>query len=123
MTVGVGAQGLTLTRANTVYLMEPCVHVADEAQAMNRVHRIGQTRRARCVVLFAEGTVEERLLRMRRASRVGQMSTAVQDEDDLEDPDTLAVIPVAAAASGPPTAAGDDLPLHNLDQLIGFPRL
>ncbi|CAN0548603.1 unnamed protein product, partial [Laminaria digitata] len=35
-------QGLTLTAASTVYMMDPVWDAADEAQALNRAHRIGQ---------------------------------------------------------------------------------
>lgn len=40
----VGAQGLTLTRANHVFLLEPALEPAIEQQATARVHRIGQQR-------------------------------------------------------------------------------
>ncbi len=42
-----GAAGLTLTAANHVYIMEPCLNSALELQAINRVHRIGQVRSPR----------------------------------------------------------------------------
>jgi hypothetical protein len=63
---GVAAAGLTLTVARTVVLMEPFLMLGEELQAFNRCHRIGQTRNVRCVVLYAVGTVEERLLAYRR---------------------------------------------------------
>ncbi|KAM3571691.1 hypothetical protein VYU27_006300 [Nannochloropsis oceanica] len=64
--MGVGAAGLTLTAAKTLILLEPSHNLADEAQAMSRIHRIGQE--AKCVkicVLFTRGTIEERMLKMR----------------------------------------------------------
>jgi SNF2 family DNA or RNA helicase len=66
LTMGAGAVGLTLTAANTVYMMEPSHQMADEAQALNRCHRIGQTRPVRSLILFCRGTVEERMLAVRR---------------------------------------------------------
>lgn len=63
---GTAAAGLTLTQADLVVLLEPFLSPGDEAQAANRVHRIGQTRPVRCVTYFVEGTVEERLLAYRR---------------------------------------------------------
>lgn len=66
VTMGTGAAGLTLTAASTVYLLEPTHSPADEAQALNRAHRIGQSRPVRCLILFCQGTVEERMLAARR---------------------------------------------------------
>ena len=60
VSIGAGAAGLTLTAANHVFLLEPCLNAADEAQALNRAHRIGQTRAVRSVIFFTRGTVEER---------------------------------------------------------------
>lgn len=39
-----GAKGLTLVEANHVFLLEPVFNAANEAQAVNRVNRIGQTK-------------------------------------------------------------------------------
>lgn len=66
VTMGTGAAGLTLTAASTVYLLEPTHSPADEAQALNRAHRIGQARPVRCLILFCAGTLEERMLAARR---------------------------------------------------------
>ena len=41
VTTGLGSAGLTLTAASTLYMLEPCHSMGDEAQAMSRVHRIG----------------------------------------------------------------------------------
>ena len=43
---GTAAAGLTLTAARHVFLLEPFLSAAEEAQAMNRAHRIGQKHRA-----------------------------------------------------------------------------
>ena len=37
-----GAAGLTLTEANTVFLMEPALNPGLEAQAAARIYRLGQ---------------------------------------------------------------------------------
>lgn len=63
---GTAAAGLTLTQADLVILLEPFLSPGDEAQAANRVHRIGQARTVRCVTYFVRDTVEERLLAYRR---------------------------------------------------------
>jgi E3 ubiquitin-protein ligase SHPRH len=62
---GSASAGLTLTHADLVILLEPFLSPGDEAQAANRVHRIGQKRPVRCVTYFVCGSVEERLLAFR----------------------------------------------------------
>jgi len=57
-----GGVGLTLTAADTVILYDPWWNPAVERQAMNRAHRIGQTKSVFVYRLVAEGTVEEAIL-------------------------------------------------------------
>jgi E3 ubiquitin-protein ligase SHPRH len=69
-----GANGLNLTEAQHVILLEPVLDPGAEAQAMKRVDRIGQTKPT-CVHRFLlSGTVEENvheLSRRRREAAVG----------------------------------------------------
>lgn len=55
-------RGLTLTAADTVILYDPWWNPAVERQAMDRAHRIGQTKSVFVYRLVAEGTVEEAIL-------------------------------------------------------------
>ncbi|BGP16641.1 hypothetical protein JCM10213_000443 [Rhodosporidiobolus nylandii] len=57
-----GALGLNLTVASQVFLMDPWWQPAIEAQAIDRVNRIGQTKDVRVFQLVAEDTVESRVL-------------------------------------------------------------
>jgi superfamily II DNA or RNA helicase len=66
LSVGQGARGLTLTVASTIVMMEPAESAAEEAQAMNRCHRIGQDKPVRFITLYARQTVEERMLSLRQ---------------------------------------------------------
>ena len=59
---GQAAAGLTLTVARRVVLLEPFLKAGEEQQALNRCHRIGQTRPVLCTTLYCGGTVEERML-------------------------------------------------------------
>ena len=62
---GAAAAGLTLVAAQHVFLMEPFSTPGQELQALNRCHRIGQTRAVTCTTYYCERTVEERLLAFR----------------------------------------------------------
>ena len=62
------AAGLTLTAARHVFLLEPFLRAGEEAQARNRVHRIGQTRDVVARTYFTRGTIEERILAWRARS-------------------------------------------------------
>jgi SNF2 family DNA or RNA helicase len=59
-----GGVGLNLTRADTVILYDPWWNPAVEAQAIDRAHRIGQSRKVFIHRLIAEGTVEEKMLEL-----------------------------------------------------------
>nr|GEX03070.1 putative SWI/SNF-related matrix-associated actin-dependent regulator of chromatin subfamily A member 3-like 1 [Tanacetum cinerariifolium] len=54
--------GINLTAASRVYLMEPWWNPAVEEQAMDRVHRIGQTEDVKVVKMVARDSIDERIL-------------------------------------------------------------
>ena len=64
-----GGQGLNLTRADYVYLLDPWWNPAVEAQAIDRAHRIGQTRRVIATRLVARDTIEEKILQLQSNKR------------------------------------------------------
>ncbi|CAD6890416.1 unnamed protein product [Tilletia caries] len=66
LSIGSGALGLNLVQASQVFLMDPWWQSAIEAQAIDRVHRIGQKRGIRVVQMIARGTVEERVLEVQK---------------------------------------------------------
>ncbi|KAE8229389.1 hypothetical protein CF326_g5641 [Tilletia indica] len=66
LSIGSGALGLNLVQASQVFLMDPWWQSAIEAQAIDRVHRIGQKRGIRVVQMIARGTVEERVLEIQK---------------------------------------------------------
>jgi len=64
-----GGTGLNLTAADYVFLLDPWWNPAVEAQAIDRTHRIGQTRNVFAYRIIARGTVEERVLELQKSKR------------------------------------------------------
>jgi superfamily II DNA or RNA helicase len=64
-----GGLGLNLTAAEYVFLLDPWWNPAVEAQAVDRAHRIGQTRNVFAYRLIARGTVEEKVLELQAGKR------------------------------------------------------
>jgi SNF2 family DNA or RNA helicase len=61
-----GGLGLNLTAANNVYVMEPQFNPAAEAQAVDRVHRLGQKRPVTTTRFIMSGSFEEKMLDLQR---------------------------------------------------------
>ncbi len=83
--------GLNLTTASYVVLYDPWWNPAVEAQAIDRSHRIGQTRTVNAYRLIAPGTVEEKIweLQQRKSQTIqdvlGEEGFATNlSKDDLE---------------------------------------
>ena len=64
-----GGLGLNLTAADYVFLLDPWWNPAVEAQAIDRTHRIGQTRHVFAYRLIARDTVEEKILELQHDKR------------------------------------------------------
>jgi superfamily II DNA or RNA helicase len=64
-----GGLGLNLTAAEYVFLLDPWWNPAVEAQAIDRAHRIGQSRHVFAYRLIARDTVEERVLELQARKR------------------------------------------------------
>lgn len=64
-----GGQGLNLTAADYAFLLDPWWNPAAEAQAIDRMHRIGQTRPVFAYRLVARNTIEERILELQDQKR------------------------------------------------------
>ena len=64
-----GGVGLNLHAAEYVYLLDPWWNPAVEAQAIDRAHRIGQTRQVFAYRLITRDTVEEKVLELQNAKR------------------------------------------------------
>ncbi|CAF9904211.1 MAG: DNA helicase rad5 [Heterodermia speciosa] len=85
-----GGVGLNLTAAKRVFMMDPWWSFAVEAQAIDRVHRMGQESEVRVVRFIVEGSIEGRMLKIQErkkfiASSLGMMSEEEKKMQRIED--------------------------------------
>lgn len=94
VTIGAGGLGINLTSANKVFMMEPQFNPAAEAQAVERVHRLGQTRDVEITRYIMRGSFEEKMLELQQKkkdladlsfNRNQKMDKAEQLKKKLED--------------------------------------
>ncbi|MFB3123894.1 MAG: SNF2-related protein [Candidatus Binatia bacterium] len=69
ISIKAGGLGLNLTAAEYVYILDPWWNPAVEAQAIDRAHRIGQTRHVFAYRLIAQDTVEEKVVELQQTKR------------------------------------------------------
>jgi SNF2 family DNA or RNA helicase len=62
VSIGAGGLGLNLTTANKVFMMEPQFNPAAEAQAVDRVHRLGQDREVVIKRFVMQNSFEEKMV-------------------------------------------------------------
>lgn len=87
-----GGLGLNLTAADYVFLLDPWWNPAVEAQAVDRAHRIGQTRQVFAYRLIARDSIEEKILALQDSKRdlaaalIGGGNSLMRDlrREDLE---------------------------------------
>jgi superfamily II DNA or RNA helicase len=75
-----GGQGLNLTSADYVFILDPWWNPAVEAQAVDRAYRIGQTRHVFAYRLICRDSIEEKILEMQAAKRA--VADAILSEDN-----------------------------------------
>jgi SNF2 family DNA or RNA helicase len=75
-----GGVGLNLTAAEYVFLLDPWWNPAVEAQAIDRAHRIGQTKPVFAYRLIARDTVEEKVLELQTTKK--KLAEAIVRADD-----------------------------------------
>jgi SNF2 family DNA or RNA helicase len=73
-----GGFGLNLTEADYCFLLDPWWNPATEAQAIDRTHRIGQTRNVMVYRLIAKDTIEEKVLAL--ANRKAELFHGVMND-------------------------------------------
>ena len=69
VSIGAGGLGLNLTKANKAFVMEPQFNPAAEAQAVDRIHRLGQTRPVTIKRFVMGDSFEEKMVELQRKKR------------------------------------------------------
>jgi len=73
-----GGFGLNLTEADYCILLDPWWNPATEAQAVDRIHRIGQTKKVMVYRLVAKDTIEEKVMAL-KATKAALFSSVIDD--------------------------------------------
>ncbi|RKO93898.1 SNF2 family N-terminal domain-containing protein [Blyttiomyces helicus] len=101
--------GLTLIRATHVFMVEPMLDLALEAQAVGRVHRIGQRFPTQVWRYVVRNTVEDRCNQMMRSRALARQAIALTgaDEGPTERDGSLMVVHSADNSGGGGEVIGD----------------
>ncbi|TWU08310.1 DEAD/DEAH box helicase [Stieleria varia] len=86
-----GGSGLNLTAADYVFILDPWWNPAVEAQAIDRAHRMGQTKSVMAYRMICRETVEEKIVQLQSSKRkladaiISQEKSVISDlsSDDL----------------------------------------
>jgi superfamily II DNA or RNA helicase len=81
MSLKAGGVGVNLVEADYCFLLDPWWNPATEAQAIDRTHRIGQTKQVMVYRLISENTIEEKVRAL--ADRKAELFRGVMDDGDL----------------------------------------
>ena len=91
-----GGLGLNLTAADYVFLLDPWWNPAVEAQAIDRAHRVGQTKTVFAYRLICRDTVEEKIAELQKQKReladailAGDESSSLLSDLSVEDLELL----------------------------------
>jgi DNA repair protein RAD5 len=72
---------LNLTCASNVFMMDPWWSWAVESQAIDRVHRMGQTQEVKVVRFVVDQSIEEKMLRVQDRKKFIASSLGMMNED------------------------------------------
>ncbi|KAF1942220.1 hypothetical protein EJ02DRAFT_345944 [Clathrospora elynae] len=85
VSIGAGGLGLNLTTANKVFMMEPQFNPAAEAQAVDRVHRLGQDREVVIKRFIMNNSFEEKMLKLQDKKKALANLTMARDKKTKEE--------------------------------------
>ena len=75
-----GGLGLNLTAADYVFILDPWWTPAVETHALDRAHRVGQTRQDFAYRLICKNTVEEKITELQQAKR--ELADAILEQNN-----------------------------------------
>lgn len=100
-----GANGLNLLEAQHVILLEPVLNPSAEAQAISRIHRVGQDKNTFIHRFVVKETIEDSIYKMNRGravcSTINRKSKNFKDELALTLKDVESLFPVAGPDQPP----------------------
>jgi len=125
LTTHVGGLGLNLTGADTVIFLEHDWNPSKDLQAMDRAHRLGQTRTVNVFRLITRGTIEEKIMGLQRFKTHLANTVVNKDNASLHSMNTAEVLSLfqldrttkSASASA---SAADDMHLPPSQQASGL---
>nr|VDD15822.1 unnamed protein product [Brassica oleracea] len=97
-----GANGLNLLEAQHVVLVEPLLNPATEAQAVGRVHRIGQDKPTLVHRFLVTGTVEDSIYKLNRSKNVNVSSFSSSRNTKNQDQQNLTLRDLECLFASPP---------------------
>lgn len=100
LTVSVGGLGLNLTGANTVIFLEHDWNPQNDLQAMDRVHRIGQTKTVNVYRLITRNTLEEQIMGLQRFKLQIANTVVNKDNQSFQSMDTSQLLDLFATEDG-----------------------
>ena len=75
-----GNAGLNLTAAGYVFLFDPWWNTAVQQQAIDRTHRIGQTKNVFAYKMICKDTIEERIIQLQQRKKLLAEELIAEDE-------------------------------------------
>ncbi|HQO30592.1 MAG TPA: DEAD/DEAH box helicase [Chitinophagales bacterium] len=81
MSLKTGNAGLNLTAADYVFLVDPWWNSAIQQQAIDRTHRIGQTKNVFAYKMICKNTIEEKIIEMQLRKQTVSDSIITEDEN------------------------------------------
>lgn len=82
ISIKAGGLGLNLTEADYVFILDPWWNPAVEAQAVDRAHRIGQTKKVFTYKFITRNTVEEKILQLQK-HKLKLSENLIQSEESV----------------------------------------